>query len=141
MNPCFNVRNFTQGFDDPLEYSLTMILMEYLAPPEEAGDLDLVAARQEFLGMLDLEIQIVIRDFRPYLDLLYVDDMTVLTCNFSTLGNLIAIFAVIHDTADGRVRVRRNLDQIETCRKGFLLSFSRGNDSYLATLLVDQSDW
>ena len=49
------------------------------------------------------------------------------------------LLAVIQDSAYRRLRVRRNLDQVEACIIGLLLRLSKRNDTRLLTLLINQS--
>ena len=57
------------------------------------------------------------------------------------LALLIQIFPVIDNTADGRVRLRRNFHQVKTLPPGDLQGFKRRHYANLAAFLVDQTNF
>src|ERR1700748_1501228 len=76
------------------------------------GDLHLVAFLEEALHRAHFHVVIVIVDHRPQLDLLDLDDFLLLAGFGGFLLRRIFVLPVVHDLADGRTDVRRNLDQI-----------------------------
>jgi hypothetical protein len=78
-------------------------------------------------------------DLRPELDLLDVDLRLVLARELRLLLLLVAVLPVVHHPRDRRIRLRRDLDQIETLVEGVLHGLLRGLDPELGAVFVDQS--
>jgi hypothetical protein len=79
----------------------------------------------------------VIIDHRPQLDLLDLDDLLLLAGFRRLLLRRIFILPVVHDLADGRIVVRRNLHQIHA-RFGSHLDRDHGLDrAMVRAVLVD----
>src|SRR5438874_9372707 len=129
--------------------------MRQLAAAKDDGDNDLVLVLQKALRLLDLEIDVVLARLGPQADFL---GLCVMRRLMRLLLLLVLVFAEIHDSADARPLVRRDLDQIEVRLAGLRnrlidrqnseLFTSWSNDPHrrYANLLVDPSrnplsDW
>ena len=117
-----------------------MILVKNFSPPENQGEFHLVSTSEELFGMFDLKIEIMVGNLRPHLDFLYMSHMPVLTCHFGAFCDLIAILAIIHDTAYRRLGVRRDLDKVLARFIRLPLRFLYRDDPDLVPLLIDQAD-
>ena len=53
---------------------------------------------------------------------------------------LVLEFAEVHDSANGRLLRRRDLDQIETCGPGLLQRFVGTDDSQLRSVVTNDAD-
>jgi hypothetical protein len=85
-------------------------------------------------------VVIVIVDHRPQLDLLDLDDLLLLARLGGFLLCRILELPVVHDLANGRIVVRRNLDEIHA-RLERHLDGNRGLDrSVVEAGLIDQLD-
>ena len=87
-----------------------------------------------------LNWRIVLVGVRPELDLLDVDQFLLLAGVVGLLALLIEELAVVHDPADGRGGVGRDLHQVEIQRLRPFLRLLEGEDAGLVSLLVDQPD-
>ena len=86
------------------------IQVGHLAALETQRELDLVAFLEELAGVVDLDHQIVVADFRPQAQLLVFAVMCV--AFVLPLLLLVFEFAVIHDSANRRLFLRRDFDQV-----------------------------
>ena len=77
-------------------------------------------------------------DLRAELDLLDRDRALVLARQLLLLLLVVAVLAVIHDAADGRIRVRGHLDEVEVLGPRVLQSFVARLDADLRPIVVDQ---
>jgi hypothetical protein len=84
-----------------------------LAAAEHDRHLDAVPAEQEALDVALLGVVVVLGDLRPELDLADRDLLLVLAGGLLLLGLLVLELRVVEDPADGRARVRSDLDEIE----------------------------
>ena len=112
--------------------------MRHLAAAEAQGDLHLVAFLEEALHGPHLDVVIVVVDAGAKLDFLDLDGLLLLA-RFGLLLLLVeAEFAVVEDLADGRRRVRRDLDQIEARLLGGMKGIEEGHDAAILAGLIDQ---
>jgi hypothetical protein len=88
-----------------------------------------------------LEVEVVLVDARAELHLLDDDDLLLLLGLALLLLFLEEELAVVHDLADGRVRRRRDLDQVEVFLASHLLRLGDRYDSDLLAVCVDQTDF
>ena len=87
--------------------------MRHFAATETQGDLYLVAVFQKLEHAAHLDFVIVGIGVRAELDFLDLDDLLLLACfGFFFLG-LVFELAKVHDLADRRNGIRRNLYQIK----------------------------
>ena len=123
---------------EPFEQRPTALGMAHLAPAEHDRDLDLVALAQEAYDMALLGGVVVGIDLRAELDLLDRDRALVLARQLLLLLLVVAVLAVVHHPADGRIRVRRDLDEIEVLRPRILQGLVARLDADLRSVVVDQ---
>ena len=74
-------------------------------------------------------------------NLLDLDHLLVLFLFFFTLRLLEAVFAVIHDLAHGRHRLRRDLNQIKVGLLGHAQRHIERHNALLVAFFIDQSDF
>ena len=115
-------------------------LVRHFAAAVAQGDLDLVAFLKEALHRPHLHVVIVIIDHRPQLDLLDLDDLLLLAGFGGFLLRGIFILPVIHNLADGRIGIRRNLNKIHARFEGHLDRNHRFDGALVGTILIDQLD-
>lgn len=89
--------------------------MGHFAATETQGDFHLVAVFQELEHVAHFDFIVIAIGVRAELDFFDLDDLLFLTGLSFFLLSLVFELAVIHDLADGRVRVWRNLDEVEPC--------------------------
>ena len=87
--------------------------MRQFTATEHDRDLDLVSFFKEAKRILELHVEIMLLNVRPQLDLLDRDDLLLLLRLFLPLLLLVTVLAEIHDAADRRLCLRRDLDEIE----------------------------
>src|SRR5665811_366848 len=87
--------------------------MGRLTPAEHDRDLDLRPLVEEANDVPLLRLVVVHADLRPQLYLLDVNLLLVLASQLRLLLLRVAVLAVIHHPADGRVGARGDLDQVE----------------------------
>ena len=96
-----------------------MLLVQHLPASEEDGELHPVPFLQERPGVTDLDLQVVTVGLRPEPDFLERRDrmLGLLVGVADPPFLLVEPLAVIHDPADRRLAVRRDLHKVQT---GFL---------------------
>src|SRR4029079_15763099 len=125
---------------ETLEKSPTPLRMEVLPPPEHDRDLDLRPLVEEADDMALLGLVVVVSDLRPELDLLEVDRRLVLAGELRALLLLVPPLAVVHDLRDRRVRVLRDLHEVEVLRVRELERLFRVLDPDLLPVGPDEPD-
>src|SRR5665811_1090395 len=114
--------------------------MGRLTPAEHDRDLDLRPLVEEANDVPLLRLVVVHADLRPQLYLLDVNLLLVLASQLRLLLLRVAVLAVIHHPADGRIGARGDLDQVEILGVGILSRLVGGLDSDLRAVRVDQTD-
>ena len=110
----------------------------HLATAEHDRELDLVAFAEEAHHVLHLGGVVVLVDLGPELHLLD-DDVRGLALRLpAPLFLLVDVPAVVHDPADRRVGVGRDLDQVELLLTGLGQRFREGLDAELFALGTDE---
>ncbi len=115
--------------------------MQHLAPLESYLRLDLPAVPQKLLGVPLLELIIMLRRIRSELDGLQDNLGLFLLGFFRPLALFILELAIIHDSADRRIRVGRHLYQIQPYRFGTFQTFSGRNDTELLIVFINNQDF
>ena len=113
------------------------IEMDHLSTSEHHRHFRLVPFFQESLGVPRLELEIVILGLGPKLDLLDQNDRLLLLGLARLLALLVSILPIIHDPADGRLGLRRHLNQIEPEALGGLEGLLNRQDSELFSIRID----
>ena len=114
--------------------------VQLLAPPEHDRDLDLRPLVEEADDVALLGVVVVNADLRPELDLLDLDLGLVLAGELGLLLLLVAVLAVVHHLGDGRIGLRRDLDEVEALRLRVLARLVRRLDPELRPVVVDEPD-
>src|SRR4051812_8568291 len=133
-------REFGDVVGDPAEDLHPELGVGHLTTAEHDRELHLVALAQEPHDVLHLGGVVVLVDLRPELHVLD-DDVRGLALRLSpSLFLLVDVPAVVHDPADGRVGVGRDLHQIELLLAGLRLRFREGADPQLLAFGTDEKD-
>ena len=99
---------------DPLEDLAPDLRVRHLAAPEHDRELDLRSFAQEALDVLHLGFEVVPVDLGPELHLLDDDVGRPLARFLASLILFVLPLAEVHDPANRRISVRRNLDEVES---------------------------
>jgi len=99
-----------------------------------------VALFQEAPDVAQLEVQVVIIGLRSKLDFFHFDRGGVLASLLGLLGLLVLELSVVHDAANGRHRLGRDLDEIEAFLLCHAKRFVRRQDAELSTIVGDDAD-
>ena len=99
-----------------------------------------IAGLQKAQRVVDLGIKIVLVDVQGELYLLELDDALILFRFFFALLLIEPVFAVIHDLAHRRRRLRRDLDEIKVSLRGDPERFGTGHDAQLFAAVGDHAD-
>ncbi len=115
-----------------------MLGVSHLPTPEDAYYLNLVAFLQELAAVRKAVGEIVIGNGGPHAHLL--ESGGALLAAFAVLLALLILeLAKVHDLADGRSCVGRDLDKVESRILGEALRLIGSHNSVLFTLLVNQT--
>ncbi len=114
--------------------------MRHFAAAIAQGDLDLVALFEEPLHRAHLHVIVVIVDHWPQLDLLDLDDLLFLAGFGGFLLRRIFELPVVHDLANGRISIGRNLHKVHARFEGHLYRSRRLDGAVIGTVLIDQLD-
>ena len=115
--------------------------VSHFTAAEANSDLNAVALSQELLGIAQLGVEIADVDTGGHTDFLDFDNMLVLFRFFLALGLLELELTVVHELANGRDSVGRDLDQVQTGLIGAVLSLGSRHDAELLTGVADQSNF
>ena len=115
--------------------------MQHLTSLESDLSLDFPALGQKLLGVPFLELIVMLRRIRSQLDCLQDNLCLFLFGFFRPFALLILELAVIHNSANRRIRVGRYLYQIQSCRFGTFYAFSGQDDAELLIVLIDYKDF
>src|SRR6202158_4387773 len=113
-------------------------LMRHFAGAIAQGDLDLVALFEEPLHRAHLHVVVVIVDHRPQLDLLDLHDLLFLAGFGGFFLRRIFELPVVHDLANGRIGVGRNLHKVHTRFEGNLYRGCGFDRAVVGAVLIDQ---
>lgn len=119
----------------------TQIQVRHLASPESQRHLDLVAILKKPEHVAHLDIIVVHIGVGPELDLFDLDDLLLLAGLGLFLLGLVFELTEIHDLDDRRVRIRRNLDQIQPGLLGQLHATPGRYHPHIFAVGADKSDF
>lgn len=136
----FEFAEFGQLLGDLVHNLAAVIKMHHFTPAKQHRKLHLVALFEEFDGVFDLDLAVVIIDFRPEPYLFRCHNVLFFLAQLGFALLLIQVLAVIHNPAHWRFRIRRYLDKIQTQIMGPKLSFFNINNAYLIVVFIDQAD-
>ena len=101
--------DLVEKFPDHLE---TKFRMRHFASTEFQGDFDLHVLAQKVDPMLDFDREVVGIDLRTKLDFLNARGVLVFLGFLVAFGLFVSVLAEIDQTADGRIRVGGDLNQV-----------------------------
>src|SRR4051812_34149678 len=140
LGPLLDDRELVEVLREAVEDHLTALGVGHLTPAEHDRHLDLVARLEEALDVALLGVVVMLGDLRPELDLPDVDLLLVLAGGFRLLGLLVLVLRVVQDPDHGRLRLGRDLHEVEV----LLLCPPQGvlgaHDPHLLAGLVDETD-
>jgi hypothetical protein len=111
------------------------------APAETQRELHAVASGQKAEGVVDLDLQVMVADLgSPDADLLELGLMPVGLGLLLLLALRVHPLAVIHDPANGWLRLRGDLDEVHPGVAGALKGIPNVHDSKLLVGLADQAN-
>jgi hypothetical protein len=90
--------------------------------------------------MAQFDLQIVFAGFGSHLDLFYLEGALLFFGLLQFFGQLVLVTAVIHNLADGRDGIGRNLHQVEAEAHSRLQCLGGRNDTNLVAVGIDQAD-
>ncbi len=131
---------FGQGFGHLIHDLTAAIDMHHLAPAKEHGKLHFMSFVQKLSGSIDLDISIMIVNFRTQANLFERDNMLLFLAEFCFSLLLVQVFAIVHNPADRRLGIRRNLDKIQTQIMSFKLGILDIDQPHLVVVFIDQPD-
>lgn len=115
--------------------------MRHFTAAEPDGDLHFVARLQELARGTELKTNIMIADADTELDFFGFYHFLIFTGFFFTFGLFESEFAVVHDTAHRRNRLRGDFNKVKITGCGNRLRVARGHDAKLRTVNVDDADF
>ena len=113
--------------------------MRHFTAAETYGDFNPVAIVQELDSAFDLGIEVVGIDAGGHADLLDLDNLLVFLGFLFLLQLFEAELSVVHDLADRRNRVRRDLDKVKVLLLGKRQGVGRGHNTKLAAVSSDHA--
>jgi len=136
-----NIRIFLSFLRNVGEYFPAQVGKGNLAAPEYDGYLDFVLIFDEPTDMVQFYLDIMLACFGPNLDFLDLEGALLFFGLLQLLGLFVLKPSVVHDFTDGWIRIRRDLNQIETEITGNGKSLVGWNNTYLFSVRVDDSDF
>ena len=137
---CSTVPCGTELLGELIEQSLAQVRVGHLAAAEEDGELDLVPGVEELRGLSSLGLQVVVVDLRPDADFFQLDDVLMLAGLALLAALFVAVLAVVHEPADRRHGIWRNLDQVEPALARHLERIECRDDAHLLAVFIDEPD-
>jgi len=132
-------RNLYERLCKAVKQHLPTIDVNHLPASEHHGNLSLIPFLQKALGVPGLELEIMILSLRPKFDLFNLNNRLLLLRLPRLLTLFVAVFPIVHDPANRRLRLRRHLHQIERKLLGGLESLLNRQDAQLCTLRANHS--
>src|SRR5438477_3029137 len=114
--------------------------VRHLAPLEADGDLGLVALLQEPAHVLELEVEVVALGLGAHLHFLDLDRRLLLARLLQPARLRVLVLAEVHDAADGRLGLRRDLDEVELLAARRLQRLRGRHDPELLALRAHHAD-
>src|SRR5215813_11272008 len=123
-----------------LQHLPAQLGVRHLAPFEADGDFGLVTLLEEATHVLELEIEVVLLGLGPHLHFLDLDRRLLLARLLEPPGLRVLVLAEVHDAAHGRLRLRRDLHEVELLVARRLERLRRRHDSELFALRAHHAD-
>ena len=114
--------------------------MCHLSASKAQGDLYLVAVVEELEDVAHLDVIVVVIRVWPELHFFDFNDLLLLTRLSFFLLSLVLELAVVHNLTDRRVRVWRNLDQIQASLFGHFHRAGGCHNTYIFAFCANQAD-
>ncbi len=123
------------------EQLLTKLRMRHLPASETDRYFDLISVLQKLFGLIEPDVEIVNTDTNAELQFFCFHNTLIFTGLFFTFGLLKPVFAVVHDTADRRIGLRSDLDEVKAFIQGDFLRVLNGHNAKLGTVLINEADF
>lgn len=136
----FHDRHHLQIFDHPRDDFHPQFLVGIFASAVLEGDLHFITFVEEFADVTQLGLKVVLIHAGVELDFLDLLPDLRLARLFALDAFLIAELAEVHDLADWRIRIRGDLDQIETLCVSGPLRVARRHDAEHAPIRAEHPD-
>lgn len=134
-------RTIPDIFDQPLQQLTSKAGSGHFSTAEKDGGLDLVTFLEEAKRMILLGLVVVVVHVDTKLYFLDGDDFLVLFGFAFPLFLLVEVLAEVHDAANGRLRRRRNLNQVHVAFPGDFERVLRGHNPELIAFIIDYADF
>ena len=131
----------TNVHDEAIDDLIAEVAVRHLAAFEPQGSLHVVTFTEEADGLVLLGLVVVLVDGDGELDFLDGDDLLLFAGGAVALVLLVEELSVVLDFADGRVRVGRDLNQVQGALAGDLESVEGRNDAKLFAVFVNDADF
>lgn len=141
LGTLFNVCDFGASFAKPDQKLLTDLGVGHLTAAEAHSDLDAIAFLEELHRVSHLDVQVVRVDAGRHANLLDLDDALILLGFLFLLELVEAELAVVHDLADRRDGVRRDLHEIKLLFLGHGQRRFGRDDTEHGSVGSDQADF
>ncbi len=137
----FNLAEFFRVFGDTFQKLTTQILVRHLATAEPQGHFHLVTILKEPDHIAHLDF--VVMHIGAGTEFYFLDLNGFLLLAGFGFPLLLFVFelAIIHDLTDGRIGIRRNLDEIKSGFSGHIHGSGGGHDPDIFTLCADQANF
>ena len=112
--------------------------MRHFAATEAKGDLHFVALSDELAELAHLDLKVMFVGLRTQFDLLDLNLLLLALRLMQTFCFLKLEFAVIHDSANRRLRRRGNFHQVQISIFGHCHCFTQRNNARLLTVFIYQ---
>lgn len=131
---------FSTAGGESFDYRVAEILVLDLSASESYYDADLVTVLQKPVGVIELGVEVVVSDNDGQLDLFRLR-VLLFFAGFLFLFDLVKTeFAVVHDAAYGRIRLRGDEDEVQVLFVRELFRPVRSDDAERLAVFVDKSD-
>jgi len=134
----FELGDIAQFLGQALDELETFVDVGVFAAAEDDAEDHLVLVGEELFRAVDLGHEVVFADFRAEPELLVL--AVVRVAFVLPLLLLVFEFAVIHDPANGRLLLRRDLDEVHADFAGACQGFNRFDDTEQGAVMSDDAD-
>ena len=124
---------------EPFKYRVAEILVLDLSASESYHDADLVTVLQKPVGVIELGVEVVVSDNYGQLYLLRLGALLLFAGFLFFLDLVETEFAVVHDAAYGRIRLRGDEDEVQIFFVRELFGPVRADDAERLAVLVDEA--
>jgi len=136
----FDLAQFGQYFGNLIHNLAATIDMHHLTPAEEHGKLYFMPLFQKLHSPIDLDVPIMIVNFRTQTNLFQDNRMLLFLAQLCFSLLFVQVFSIIHNPADRRLGVRGDFDKIQPQIMGFELGILDIDQPHLIVVFIDQPD-